>query len=146
MTTITTKLRRRRTKGSALVELALFFPLFAILLIGIVDFAQFLFLQQAIVERARYAARWGAAANPSNTVAIANVVLYFQTTAPQAGQQASFGLTPAMVQVAERAAGTDDYCLVVTISGYTIRLFSPLIAGKYQGRPIIVTVPLGPYA
>ncbi|HJT88419.1 MAG TPA: TadE family protein, partial [Bryobacteraceae bacterium] len=60
------------------MELALVFPLLASLLIGVADFGQYLFLQQALVERARFAARWGAVTDPSNTGAIINVVLYSQ--------------------------------------------------------------------
>ena len=44
--------------GSTILELALIFLVFLGLLIGTFDFGQFLFIHQALVERARYAARW----------------------------------------------------------------------------------------
>jgi Flp pilus assembly protein TadG len=137
--------RRKRSKGSAMVELALVFPLLATLLIVVADLAVFLFLQQALVERARSAARWGAVSDPSNSGAIVNMVLYARAVAPT-GTQPDFGLARAMVQVAAVDAGTDNYRLVVTISGYSFKLFSPFMGGKYPGRTIEVSVPLGPYS
>ena len=52
--------RRKGRQGSVIIESALIFVVFAGMLIGAMDFAQFLFIHQALVERARYAARWGA--------------------------------------------------------------------------------------
>lgn len=136
---------RRKNKGSAVVELALMFPLLATLLIGIVDFSQFLFLDQAVMERARFAARWGAVTDPTNAGAIVNMVLYSQPSEPGPGTPSSFGLTREMVQASTVDTGTDNYRLIVTVSGYSFPLLSPLIAGHYAGRPVQVSVPLGPY-
>lgn len=136
--------RRKRSRGSVMVELSLIGMLFFMLLIGIVDFGQSLFIQQAIVERARAAARWGAATDPANSAAIQNMVLYLQPTAPANGT-ASFGLTASMVSVSTADAGTDNYRLVVQISGYSYRMLSPLLARSYMGAPVRVSVPLGLY-
>jgi len=65
-----------------MIETALIFIIFASLLLGIMDFGQFLFIHQALVERARYAARWGAVTNPSDSAAITNMVLYNQPSSP----------------------------------------------------------------
>jgi len=51
--------RRRTSKGGAFVEMALIYLVFLIMLIGAFDFGQFLFVHQALVERARFAARRG---------------------------------------------------------------------------------------
>jgi hypothetical protein len=126
------------------VEFALIGVLLFVLLVGIVDFAQFLFIQQAIVERARIAARWGAVTDPTNSSAIRNVVLYLQSSAPPGGTP-SFGLTASMVTVSTADSGTANYRLVVQISGYSYKTLSPYLAGSYQGAPISVSVPLGPY-
>jgi hypothetical protein len=126
------------------VELCLVGLLFFAILLGIADLGQFLFIQQAMVDRARAAARWGAATDPTNTSAIQNMVLYLQSEAPENGK-ASFGLTPSMVSVSTADAGTDNYRLVVQISGYTYRLISPYLAGSYKGAPVSVSVPLGLY-
>jgi hypothetical protein len=127
-----------------MVEMSLIGIVFFVLLIGICDFGQFLFLQQAILERARAAARWGAVTDPTNSTAIRNMVLYSQSTAP-AGGTASFGLTAAMVSVSTADAGTDNYRLVLQISGYSYTVLSPYLAGSYKGAPISVSVPLGLY-
>jgi len=138
-------LRRRQTsRGSTMVELSLVGMMFFILLIGIADVGQVLFLQQAMVERARSAARWGAVNDPTNASAIRNMVLYLRPTAP-AGGRASFGLTPSMVNVSTADAGTNDYRLVIQISGYSFLMLSPYIAGSHRGAPINVSVPLGLY-
>ncbi|HEY2013967.1 MAG TPA: TadE family protein, partial [Bryobacteraceae bacterium] len=69
-------MRGNAARGSVMVELSLVATAFLVLLIGILDLGQFLFLQQAVVERARYAARWGALNDPTNSTAIQNMVLY----------------------------------------------------------------------
>jgi Flp pilus assembly protein TadG len=136
--------RRKSRRGSVMVELSLIGIVFFVLMIGILDFGQFLFLQQAMVERARTAARWGAVTDPTNSVAIQNMVLYLQSTAPPGGR-ASFGLTADMVSVSTADAGTDNYRLVRQISGYSYTVLSPYLAGSYKGAPISVSVPLGLY-
>jgi Flp pilus assembly protein TadG len=125
-----------------MVEFGLIGILFFILLLGIMDFGQALFLQEALVERARGAARWGAVTDPTNAGAIRNMVLYWQSTAPASGG-AAFGLTPSMVSVSTADAGTDNYRLVVQISGYSYMMLSPYLAASYIGAPITVSVPLG---
>ena len=54
--------RQRRSKGAVFVEAGFVFIIFAFMLMGAFDFGQFLFIHQALVERSRSAARWGAAA------------------------------------------------------------------------------------
>jgi hypothetical protein len=137
--------RRQTTSGSVLVELALISLIFFLILIGILDFGQFLFCQQAVVERARSAARWGAVTDPLNSLAITNMALYSHPIAPTDGTAPSFGLTPAMVNVSAPDEGTDNYRLVVQISGYSFQSFSPFLARRYTGAPIRVSVPLGLY-
>jgi Flp pilus assembly protein TadG len=138
------RMSRRRLKssrGSALVEAAFVLIPFAAMLIGIVDFGQFLFIHQALVERARYAARWGAVTDPTNTTAIQNMVLYNQPTASTGSGY--FGLTASMVQVTTQDSGTDDYRLVVNITNYPYQVFSLFISGTYYGPNVTISVPLG---
>jgi Flp pilus assembly protein TadG len=137
-------LKRRRSRGSTMVEMTLIATMFFALLIGIADFGQFLFIQQAVVERARAAARWGAANGPTNSSAIQNMVLYLQATQPP-GQTPSLGLAPSMVSVSTPDAGTANYRLVVTISGYSYQALSPYLARSYRGAPVSVSVPLGAF-
>ena len=133
-----------RRRGGTIVEISLVGSLFFILLLGILDIGQALFLQLSIGERARSAARWGAVTDPTNSGAIQNMVLYLQPTAP-VNRTPSFGLTPEMVSVATADAGTDNYRLTVRISGYSDQMLSPYFAPTYQGAPINISIPLGSY-
>ena len=136
--------RQSASKGSVVVETALVFIVFAGLLIGAFDFGQFLFVHQALVERARYAARWGAINDPTDSASITNMVLYYQPTAPGSGT-GYFNLTPSNVSVTNPDSGTDNYRLNIQISGYSYLVLSPFITGTRTGIPILVSVPLGLY-
>lgn len=110
------------------------------LLIGSLDFGQFLFIHQLLTERARSAVRYGVTTSPIDTVGVQNMVLYGQTTGEGSG---AFGLTPAMVEVSVTGANTDDYRLTVKVTNFPYAVFSPYIAGTYYGPDIVATLPLG---
>lgn len=135
--------RTKRNKGAVMLETTLIFMLFSAMLISAFDFGQFLFIHQALVERARYAARWGALNDPTDTTSITNMVLYNQAAAPADTTAGYFGLTSDMVTVTNPGSGTDDYRVTVLISNYTYSMFSPYIAGSYNGPNIAISVPLG---
>ena len=137
--------RRARQRGSVIVETSLIFLVFMAMLIGGFDFAQFLFIHHALVERTRGAARWGAIQDPTDSLSITNMILYNQAATPPAGTPTYFNLSSANVTVTNSGAGTDDYRLNVQVSGYTYTVLSPYIAGSYTGPSIIVSVPLGLY-
>jgi Flp pilus assembly protein TadG len=145
MTHSSTSRRRRTSRGAVLVEMALIYLVFACLLIGAFDFGQFLFVHQALVERARYAARWGAVNDPTDTASIKNMVRYFQATDPPSGTPSYFNLTAANVTVANNGSGTDQNRLDLTISGYSFTVLSPYIGGNLPGIPVTISVPLGLY-
>ena len=136
--------RRRRTSGgNVLVETAIVFVAFSMMLFGIFDFGQFLFVHQALVERARYAARWGAINNPTDSTSITNMILYNQSTAPAGEAPTYFNLSSSNISITTPDSGTNNYRLNVQISGYTYTILSPYIAGNYTGIPVNVSVPLG---
>ena len=135
----TTKARKRQ-RGSVLVETALIFSTFAFMLIGAFDCGQFLFIHQALVERARSAARWGGVNDPTNLTAIQNMVLYNQTTGSGSGY---FGLDSSMVQVTNPGSGTDDYRVVFFITNYPYTVLSPYIGGTHIGPNITMSFPVG---
>jgi Flp pilus assembly protein TadG len=137
--------RRRRSRGDVLVETALIFIVFAGMLIGTFDFGQFLFIHQALVERARSAARWGAVNDPTDTTSIQNMVLYNQAATPIGGTATYFNLAAGNVSVTNPGSGTDQYRLNIQISGYSYNILSLYIAGSYTGPPITVSVPLGKF-
>ncbi len=55
-----TALRKRRTRGQALVEFALVIPMFLLLIFGIVDLGRYVYTNNALNQAAREAARVGA--------------------------------------------------------------------------------------
>ncbi len=140
-----TSAKNASRRGSAFVEMALIYLVFACLLIGAFDFGQFLFVHQALVERARYAVRWGAITDPTDTASIKNMVRYYQSTAPPGGTASYFNLTDSNVTVTSTGSGTDNYYLTIKISGYSFVSVSPYMAGNLTGPPITVSVPLGLY-
>jgi len=132
--------KSRRRRGSALVEGALVALVFLVTLIGIFDLGQVLFVHQTFVERVRSAARY-AVVNTFNETAFKNMVLYNQTTVPEGRTSGIFGLTQAQVSVTQYDVNTNDHRIVVAINNYPYRLFSPLIAGYFTGRGIIISLP-----
>jgi len=136
--------RQKHSKGAVIVETGMVFVIFAFMLMGAFDFAQFLFIHQALVDRARSAARWGALSDPTNTSAIQNMVLYNQTTAPSGATSGIFGLTSSMVQVSTQDTSTsDDYRLIVSITNYPYLMISPTIGGTHNGPNITISFPIG---
>ena len=135
--------RRQRSKGAVFIEAGLIFIVMAFLLMGIFDFAQFLFVHQALVDRARMGARWGAVNDPTDTTSIQNMVLYGQSTVPTGATSGTFGMTSSQVSASTSGSGTDDYRLVVSITNYSYQMISPVIGGTYTGPNIVVSVPLG---
>lgn len=136
--------QRPGQRGNAMVEGALIFGAFMMMLIGVADFAQFLFVHNGITDRVRTAARYGAANTPVDTAAVKNVVLYGR---PALGSgvtmNASFNLTPEMVDVQVLGAGTDDNRVQVKVTNYRYFMLSPLVFGTYTGPAITATIPLG---
>jgi len=136
--------RQKHSKGAVFVETGMVFVIFAFMLMGAFDFAQFLFIHQALVDRARSAARWGALSDPTNTSAIQNMVLYNQTTAPSGATSGIFGLTSSMVHVSTQDTSTsDDYRLIVSITNYPYLMISPTIGGTHNGPNITISFPIG---
>jgi hypothetical protein len=134
------KQKNRRERGNGLVETSLVFLVFVPMLIGTVDFAQFLFIHQALVERARSAARYGLVNAPSDTTSIQNMVLYNQ---PSTGNSSYFGLTSSMVDVSNPGSGTSDGRIVIRIHDYPYTMLSPYISGTHTGPNITVVAPVG---
>ena len=134
--------RQRTSKGNVFVETALIFIVFATMLIGVFDFGRPVH-SSGIAERARYAARWGAINDPTDSTSISNMVLYYQSATPSSGTSSYFDLTSSNVSVTNPDSGTNDYRLNITISGYSYTMLSPFIGGSHTGPRITVSVPLG---
>src|SRR5260370_22544600 len=87
--------RRKKQKGQALIESCLVMIPLLLMIVGIVDFGQFLFFHEAMTDRARAGARY-AAVSPYDATAITNMVLYNSPAVPT-GATAFYGLTAANV-------------------------------------------------
>jgi len=127
-------------RGQSAVESALILLVLLTTLIGIFDLGQLLFIHQSFVERVRHAARY-AVVNSYDPVAFKNMVLYRQLTVPEGATSGIFGLTAGMVTVTRPGVGTNDERIVVSITSYPYRFFTPLIAGAFVGRNITVSLP-----
>lgn len=134
---------RASQRGHVMVETALVFTVFSFLLIGIFDFAQFLFLHGALADRARNAARWGVAQESLDPEAVRNLVLYGSPARPGVDASPQLNLTPRQVEVRIRSQGTEENRLEVRIVNYPYRVISPWISGAYTAQPIVAAMPLG---
>ena len=138
-----------RERGSALVEGALIFFVFTLMMIAVVDFGQFLFIHQTLTERAREGVRYGIVNDPTDATSIQNMVLYGQTSGGPVPQSASssdagiFGVQRSQVVVSTTGSSTDDYRLNVRVQNYAYTIYSPLIYGSYTGPNILASMPLG---
>ena len=114
---------RRGQRGQSLLESALVMLVFLPLLMGIIDVGQFLYFHQAVSERARAAARWGAV-NPFDGAQVANVAIYNDPAGVTHGASAILpylNATPGAdgyVSATLSDAGTDDARITVTIANY----------------------------
>jgi hypothetical protein len=143
--------RRRTSSGHVMIEAGFIFIVFFSMLIGTFDFGQFLFVHQALVERARYAMRWGAL-NDASTDQITNMILYYSSSNP-GNTTGYFNLTSSMVNVTKT---TDSICVVhdatvfptlykrmtVQIHDYSYVMISPYSAGTYNGPNITIAAPI----
>jgi len=125
--------KKSARRGQALVESALVTGVFLTLLIGVLDVGQVLFVHQTLVERTRNALRYGAV-RPFDADAIRNMF-------PEGSEEGLFGLLPSMVQVSREDAGTSADRIVIRVTKYPFRFYTPLIAGAYEGKPIIASIP-----
>ena len=129
--------RRKRQKGQALVESCLVMIPLLLMIVGIVDFGQFLFFHEAMTDRARAGARY-AAVSPYDATAIKNMVLYNSPTVPT-GATGFYGLTAANVTVTPTPSTGAPTYVAVKISGVPIIMISPYLTKSYTHRPIIAT-------
>lgn len=125
---------RNSQRGSLMVESALVLLIVVVVLIGTMDVARLLFVQQSLTERVRVAARYGAV-NTYNQTAVENMVLYNQATIPAAGSPL-FQLSRSMVTVTRQDAGTPEDRVVVSVSNFPVEFITPFVAGITYGVSI----------
>jgi len=141
--------RRNHERGSAIVEGALVMLVFLSMLIGALDFGQFLFIHQTLTERARQAVRYGIVNDPTDSTSIQNIVLYGQASggsvpnSPSSTDSGIFNVQRSNVVVTTTGSATDDYRLAVKIQNYQYTIYSPVISGSYSGPNVTASLPLG---
>jgi Flp pilus assembly protein TadG len=130
--------RRARSEGQAILESGLVLLIFCSFIIGTLDFAQFLYFHQSLVERVRVAARY-AGTHPTDTAGIKNVAVY-NTTSPDASNTPLLrNLTTDVVDVERVDAPAPDGHVTVSVSRYRFDFFSPLITSTATARTISAT-------
>lgn len=133
-----TNSRRHRQSGHALLEAALVAAPLLILILGIFDIGQMLYIQQTLSERVRAAARYGAV-HSTDLPAVQNMVLYGD---PRPSGAPFLGLKPADVQVARQGRGTPDDRLQITVSGWRHTVLTPFFAGSRDTRSLSASIPV----
>jgi len=108
----------KREAGQSLVESALVLTAFLALLVGMASVGQTLFVRQALADRARIAARWGAL-HSYDPAAIRRIVL------SGTGDLPSFGLTPEEIEVSDPGCPGLACRVAVAIPAQGIRCVEP---------------------
>jgi Flp pilus assembly protein TadG len=131
-----------RQKGSTIIETTLVLLVFIFTMVGIADFATFLHLHQALTERVRGVARM-AAIEGLTPQEIQTLVSYgVKSYSTDDVVKGYFGLSEANVGVQILDKGKTSQRLVVTITGLTYPLISPLLSGRGRNMPIRLSIPL----
>ena len=94
---------RQNQRGQAFVESGLIMLVFLPVLIGIMDFGQFLYLHLSLTERTRAAAHYGAITNFTDGSDIANVAIYNDPAG------SANGATPLLPNLQTTDSGKDGY-------------------------------------
>ncbi|MBA3974433.1 MAG: hypothetical protein C0504_09480 [Candidatus Solibacter sp.] len=129
-------------KGSTMIETTLVLLVFIITMVGIADFATFLHLHQAVTERVRGVARM-AAIEGLTTQEVQTLVSYgVKNRSTDDVLKGYFGLSEAHVGVQILDQGKSSQRLVVTITGLTYPLISPLLSGRGRNLPIRLSIPI----
>jgi Flp pilus assembly protein TadG len=107
------------------VEAGLIMMIFLPVLIGIMDFGQFLYLHLSLTERTRAAAHYGAITTYSDGSDIVNVAIYNDPAGPTNGAtpllpnlQTTDSSKDGYVSATLSSPGTDDARIRVTITNY----------------------------
>jgi Flp pilus assembly protein TadG len=116
---------RQRQRGQMFVESGLVMLIFLPVLIGVMDFGQFLYLHLSLTERTRAAAHYGAITTYTDGTAIVNVAIYNDPAGSANGAtpllpnlQSADSTKNGYVSATLTSPGTDDARIRVTIANY----------------------------
>jgi Flp pilus assembly protein TadG len=134
--------RKRRQRGSGLLEGALTVSMFTGLVLSVLDFGQLVYMHQALSERVRWVARRAAIYGWSETT-VKSYVAYNRETAPDGGAGGYFGLRASNVQVTYPDGNSNAARMMVRVSGLSYPLVTPWF-GRNSGTnmPIEIAAPL----
>lgn len=131
-------MRNRRARGQALLESTLTLIVFLMMVMGILDFGQVMFIHQAMVQRVTSATRY-AAIHPDDTTGIKNLVVFASTNPPD-GASPFLGLQTTQVDVTRLGQGTGKERIQLSLTNYQYRFVSPGLAGLYTMKPVSTTI------
>lgn len=120
----------RRRDGQALLETALTFMIFMLLVFGILDFARLLYVQMTMQHALRVAGRYAATGNHQTDAQGASISR--TNSIVQVAQSAAMGLPLTTIQFVSQSFGTNSAggpCDTVTIAlGCNVQLLTPVIS------------------
>jgi Flp pilus assembly protein TadG len=135
-----TRTRRHgpRSRGQALVEFALVFPLFLLLLFGLVDLGRLAYINNAISEAAREGARWGTVQGRSISTTDRTNIANKTRTLMAAVPNPTVTVTCEDVFGTVRSICTKDNVLVVRVDT-TVSMVTPII-GQLVGPRTLTAI------
>ena len=131
--------KTRSERGSTVVESAMVVMIALVLMIGILDFGQIMFMHQAIMNRVRSVAREAAVKNYTAN-AVKNLIVY-NTQSPSDASTPMFGLSTSNVDVSYSDASSSEQRLFVSVTNLEYRTYTPLFARTLRNLPIRLSVP-----
>src|ERR1700681_3201079 len=112
--------KKRRQKGSAMLEASLVFLTLVSMVIFIMDMGRIIMMEEYVTERTRTTAR-AAVVNSWDATAAKNFLVYNTTTAPQGGGAGFLGLQTSQVSYAALGTlGDPDYRLQIKVTGVPV--------------------------
>jgi Flp pilus assembly protein TadG len=140
------KKSRQNQRGQALVESGLVMLVFLPVLIGVMDFGQFLYLHLSLTERTRAAAHYGAITTYTDGSDIVKVAIYNDPTGSTNGAtpllpnlQTGNASGDGYVSASLTDPGTDDARIRVTITNYPYNFI--ILPSSLNHRTITDTEP-----
>ncbi|MCX6907070.1 MAG: pilus assembly protein [Verrucomicrobia bacterium] len=126
----------RQRDGQALLETALTFLIFMLLVFGILDFARLFYVQMTMQHAMRVAGRYAATGNHLSNPSSPSQQLGRTNSIIQVAQSAAMGLPLTTIQFVSQSFGTNSAggpCDTVTISlGCNVQLLTPLISRVFS--------------
>ncbi len=122
-----TLLSRRHRRGQALVEFAVVLPIFVFLLFGLIDIGRLVYVNNAIAQAAREAARWGSVQGRSASVASRATIQSYALNSMAAVPDATVTVTCEDVTGTTLTECSSVDLLAVQVSSQ-VSLLTPVIA------------------